>query len=46
MDLCGFPVQNVQVKSMSLVMVEVKRHNMELEMSPCYLVQDIHFFSA
>lgn len=41
--LDGFPVQHVQVRSMSLVMVMVKRNNMQLEINPCYLVQAIHF---
>lgn len=37
-----FPAQNVQVKSMSLMMVEVKRNNIQLEINFCYLVQHTH----
>lgn len=41
--LHGFPVQNIQVKSMSLAMAVMKRNNMQLEINPYYLTQGIHF---
>lgn len=44
--LRGFPVHSVQAKPVSSVMVEVKRNDMQLEMSPCCWVCNIHFFCS